>query len=65
MDNFSFKEWIELQETGTSTASISGFSRISIPLVRRTAAGELAGAMSEEDPFFKKLRKKKKKKSEE
>lgn len=63
MEAYSFKKWMKLQETGTSTASIAGFSRISIPLVRRTPVGELAGG--EEDPFFKKLRKKKKKNTEE
>lgn len=30
-----FKEWLQLQETGTSTADVAVFSRISIPLVRR------------------------------
>ena len=58
-----FKEWIKLQETGTSTASIAGFSRISIPMVKRTFPGMFVGDTGE-DPFFKKLRNKKKKNSE-
>lgn len=31
----NFREWLKLHETGTSTADIAGFSRITIPLVRR------------------------------
>ena len=64
MSDLSFREWVKLSETGTSTASVAGFSRISIPMVRRTSPGELAGHIGE-DPFFKKRRKKKKRKSEE
>lgn len=30
-----FKKWFNLQEVGTTTADIAGFSRIAIPLVRR------------------------------
>ena len=30
-----FKEWM-IQEVGTSTSCIAGFSRITIPMVRRT-----------------------------
>lgn len=30
-----FKQWIDLNETGTSTGDIAGFSRITIPLNRR------------------------------
>ena len=30
-----FKEWLDLQEVGTSTGDIAAFSRISIPMSRR------------------------------
>lgn len=30
-----FKEWIQIQEVGTSTSCVAGFSRITIPLVHR------------------------------
>jgi hypothetical protein len=36
-----FKEFIDLTETGTSTADIAGFSRICIPLVRRMYPNEI------------------------
>jgi hypothetical protein len=51
----NFKEWLKLDEAGTSTACIAGFSRMTIPLVRRANLG----AWAEEDPFFKKKEKKK------
>lgn len=30
-----FKDWLDLQETGTTTADVAHFSRMCIPLVRR------------------------------
>lgn len=64
MTDLSFKEWIKFCETGTSTASVAGFSRISIPMVRRITLEKIGGE-SNEDPFFKKRKKKKRRKTEE
>lgn len=30
-----FKEWLNLQETGTSTGDVAGFARICMPMVYR------------------------------
>ena len=30
-----FKKWMQLQEVGTSTSCIAGFSRMTLPMVRR------------------------------
>jgi len=57
----TFKEWFKLQEVGTSTASIAGFSRMTLPMVRR----QFVMALGEQDPFFKKKKKKKKKKDDD
>lgn len=54
----NFKEWLRLKETSTSTASIAGFARPSIPLVRR--GGNLDFMTTGHDPFFDKKKKKKK-----
>lgn len=35
-----FKEWLEIQETMTSTGDIAGFSRIVMPLSRRLWPGD-------------------------
>lgn len=50
-----FKEWLKLQESGTSTGDVAGFSRISIPLVRR-----VWGSNAVEDMYPDKDKKKKK-----
>lgn len=47
-----FKEFLKLQETGTSTGDIAGFARPVMPMVRRF------GPWGKEDPFFKKKKKK-------
>lgn len=52
----SFKEWLELQEVGTSTGSVAGFARISLPMVTR----QFVPFWGEGDPFFRKKKKKKK-----
>lgn len=52
----TFKEWLELQEVGTGTGSIAGFSRMTIPLVRR----QFMPHWGEGDPFFSSKKKKKK-----
>lgn len=57
----NFKEWMKLQEVGTSTGSIAGFSRIAIPTVRR----QFMPHWGEGDPFFTSKKKKKKKKLDE
>lgn len=49
----NFKKWLKMNEVGTSTGSIAGFSRISIPMIRR----KWANKWGEEDPFFKKKKK--------
>ncbi len=55
----NFKEWLKLQEVGTSTGSVAGFSRIAIPLVRRQFMPHWADQQwTEQDPFFKKKKKK-------
>lgn len=47
----SFKKWIQLQETGTSTGDVASFRRTVLPEpVRR----KLIGPWADEDPFFKK-----------
>lgn len=50
----SFKEWMKLQEVGTSTSSVAGFARIAIPMVRR----QFMPHWGEGDPFFTKKKKK-------
>lgn len=52
-----FKEWL-LQEVGTSTANVAGFSRISIPLIRRKWANKIVfpDPWEDEDEFFKRDR---------
>lgn len=50
-----FKEWLKLQEVGTSTGSVAGFSRMTIPMVRR----QFMPHWGEDDPFFTKKKKKK------
>lgn len=49
----SFREWLKLNEAGTSTANVAGFKRISLPMRRRDWA-RLLGPWSEEDLFFSK-----------
>ncbi len=39
-----FKEWL-IKEVGTSTGDVAGFKRISIPMVRRTWAKDIAYQM--------------------
>ena len=56
----NFKEWLELKETMTSTSAIAGFSRMSIPLVRRITPGEFSMDHGQ-DEFFNKKKKKNKK----
>ncbi len=51
-----FKEWLELNETGTSTGNIAGFPRIVMPLVRRNWPSDLS-----DENLGKKKKKKKKK----
>ena len=51
----TFKEWMKLQEVGTSTGSVAGFSRMTIPMVRR----QFMPHWGEDDPFFTKKKKKK------
>jgi hypothetical protein len=51
-----FKEWLKLQEVGTSTGSVAGFSRMTIPMVRR----QFMPHWGEGDPFFTSKKKKKK-----
>jgi len=50
-----FKEWLKLHEVGTSTGSVAGFSRMTIPMVRR----QFMPHWGENDPFFTKKKKKK------
>jgi len=52
----SFREWLKLQEAGTSTACVSSFKQPIGDTVRRTFAQQWAV----EDPFFKKKKRKKK-----
>lgn len=58
--NLDFRTWLRLQETGTSTGDVAGFSRISIPLVRRQMT---LGPWGEQDPFFNKKKRKGKSKN--
>ena len=51
-----FKEWFELQETGTTTSCIAGFRRITLPLVKRVWPGEVATMFDENPPKKKKVR---------
>ena len=44
-----FKKWMNLQEVGTSTSCIAGFSRIAIPLVTRQWPSQVT-MMFEKDP---------------
>lgn len=39
----TFKQWLKLNETGTSTADIAGFSRPIMPLVRRFYSSGFGG----------------------
>lgn len=57
----NFKEWLKLNEVGTSTGSIAGFARMAIPLVRRQWMPYWSDQSwtEEPDPFFKKKKKKK------
>jgi hypothetical protein len=59
-----FKEWLELQEIGTSTSCIAGFSRIVMPLVTRQWPSQVT-MMFQQDPPPKKEKTKKKKRVEE
>ncbi len=45
-----FKNWLKINEVGTSTANIAVFARPMMGVVRRN----WLGAWGEEDPFFKK-----------
>ena len=54
-----FRDWLKIQETGTSTACVAGFARMALPHVRR--GGDISG-LSGHDSFFDKKKKKKKKK---
>lgn len=38
----TFREFITMQETMTSTANIAGYSRITLPLVQRTWPSDLS-----------------------
>lgn len=50
-----FKEWLKLDEVGTSTACVAGFKRMAMPMITRKWLGHWA----EEDDFFKKKKKEK------
>lgn len=50
----NFKEWMKLQEVGTSTGSVAGFARMTLPMVRR----QFMPHWGEGDPFFTKKKKK-------
>ena len=52
--DLNFREWLKLQEVGTSTACVAGFARMAMPMRRR----EMLGSWGEEDEFFKKKKKK-------
>lgn len=39
----TFKQWLRLNEAGTSTADIAGFSRPIMPLVRRLYHASMGG----------------------
>ena len=59
-----FKDWLKLQETGTSTACIAIFARPFIGIVRRTSLdGWEGGPLDEPQDKPRKRKKKKKKKS--
>jgi hypothetical protein len=52
---YTFKQWLDLRETATSTGDVAGFQRITLPMVTRMWAGS---PWNEVDPFFKKKKKK-------
>ena len=52
--SLNFKEWLKLNEVGTSTGDVASFKRISLPMVRR----QWFGPWASEDPFFKKKKSK-------
>lgn len=54
-----FKDFINLDEVGTSTSSIAGFKRISIPNIRRRFPSEVIGPNETEEECDKKKDKKK------
>jgi hypothetical protein len=45
-----FKEWLELQEVGTSTSCIAGFKRMTLPLVTRQWPSEIAMMFAKDPP---------------
>lgn len=47
----TFKEWLKLQEVGTSTADVAFFQR---PIFGSTIQRKWLGPWAQEDPFFKK-----------
>ena len=59
----NFKDWLEMQESGTSTACIAGFSRIVMPLITRQWPTLLKDDDDEEEHHHKKKKSKKKKSS--
>ena len=59
MKKISFKEWLKLNETGTSTGDVAGFQRRLGSINTRQWASMVGEPWTEEDPFFKKNKKKK------
>jgi len=56
--SLNFKEWLKLNEVGTSTGDVAGFQRMVIPgEVRRKPVTTYSHSTPEEDPFFKKKKK--------
>ncbi len=55
--DFNFKQWLSLQEVGTSTSCVAVFQRMVMPMVRRIPP-TLLNDDDKEDPFFKKKKKK-------
>jgi len=53
----NFREWLKINENGTSTAAVAHFRQPIGDTVRRTFAQQWAV----EDPFFKKKKKRRKK----
>lgn len=47
----TFKNWLKLKESGTSTADVAGFSR---PTIGGPVRRNWLGPWADEDPFFKK-----------
>lgn len=49
----SFKQWFNIQETGTSTACVASFSRPVMPLVKRTWPTEISYQKIKKQPQVK------------